>query len=411
MKNCLTVASTLALASLAGCDSSSSSDGPSSGVFLDSAVISIGYRTESLSGVTGPNGEYEFLPGETVTFFIGDLEFPPSVAKGVVTPLDLAGSEDVNDDQVVNMLRLLQTLDADGDASNGITITDIAKDNATAIDFDRPIADFENDAAVTTLISNGGQDTPPAALVTVEEAVDSFQETLRDEGVRTGIVGSWLATEDDENDLLLFNFLNDGRYTHAEVDADDPEEDDGMEYGTYSRDQETGELTVTQTFDQNDTTGLTDFANGQGNVFANVDGDVLTFDIDENGDGQLDDTVTFTRTTADGLFGTWLARPDNENDLLLFNFLDDGRYVHHEVELGNPTESSGMEYGNLAIDPATGRVSVEVLFDGNGDTGLSDFENENGPQLFAEVVDNVLMLDIDEDANGVIDDELDLDRR
>ena len=83
------------------------------GIFLDSPVINIGYKTETLSGVTGPNGEYDYLPGETVTFFIGDLELPSTLATGTVTPLTLVGTQDTSNSTVVNIIRLLQTLDSD----------------------------------------------------------------------------------------------------------------------------------------------------------------------------------------------------------------------------------------------------------------------------------------------------------
>ena len=36
------------------------------GIFFDSPVI------KSLEGITNALGEYKYLPGETVTFFIGD---------------------------------------------------------------------------------------------------------------------------------------------------------------------------------------------------------------------------------------------------------------------------------------------------------------------------------------------------
>ena len=79
----------LPLFACSGGSSSPTTATTETGVFLDSPVINIGYKTETLSGVTGPNGEYDYLPGETVTFFIGDLELPPTLAIGTVTPLDL----------------------------------------------------------------------------------------------------------------------------------------------------------------------------------------------------------------------------------------------------------------------------------------------------------------------------------
>ena len=158
---------------------SSSGSAVSTGVFIDSPVVNIGYRTETRSGVTNAQGEYKFMPGETVTFFIGDLEFPPVPASGVVTPLELAGTSNVSDPAVVNMIRLLQTLDKDGDPDTvGIEITDIAKVVATPVDFSQPVAVFEGLSAVLNLIANAGQDAPVSALVDEAVATSHFRSVL-----------------------------------------------------------------------------------------------------------------------------------------------------------------------------------------------------------------------------------------
>lgn len=148
------------------------------GVFLDSPVINIGYRTETLNGVTNEKGIYAYILGESVTFFIGDLVFPTVTAKSSVTPLDLAGTTDINDPKVVNMIRLLQTLDEDENPQNGLTITDSAKTAATQIDFTLSLLDFENSVAVKALISNAGQINPVSNLVTTTRAVSNFQFQL-----------------------------------------------------------------------------------------------------------------------------------------------------------------------------------------------------------------------------------------
>lgn len=92
------------------------------GVFVDAPVGGVSYQTETKTGVTNSVGEFEFLPGETVVFSIGDIVFPAVLAKGVLSPLDLAGTTDINHRIVVNIARLLQSLDTDGNPDNGITI-------------------------------------------------------------------------------------------------------------------------------------------------------------------------------------------------------------------------------------------------------------------------------------------------
>ena len=155
-----------------------SGSSPNIGVFLDSPVINIGYRTATLEGVTNSLGEYEYLPGETVTFFIGDLEFPPVEASRTVTALDLAGTADASAPSVVNMIRLLQTLDQDGNPENGISISDTAIATATQVDFDLSEIGFASSAAVTILIMNAGQDDTVIELVNRDDAIAHFNQTL-----------------------------------------------------------------------------------------------------------------------------------------------------------------------------------------------------------------------------------------
>lgn len=110
-----------------------------------------------------------------------------------------------------------------------------------------------------------------------------------------GLLGTWLSTT-TANDLLMIVFFDDGTYFHGEVDEDDDTEISGMELGTYERDEDTGLLTVSQTFDNNGDTGLTDFTGvGAPNIFLNIEGDTLTATIDEDGDELIDETIVFER--------------------------------------------------------------------------------------------------------------------
>jgi len=168
---------------LTGCGGSSSSSNPEdesevtqAGRFVDSPVVNVGYRTETQSGDTNGSGEFQYLNGETVIFSIGDLDFPPAPATGIVTPLDMVESDNVNDPTVVNIIRLLQTLDQDGDLDNGIQIAETARNSATQIDFSLTREEFESSPAVTTLVGNSG--SVNVSLISAEDAIAHFQSTL-----------------------------------------------------------------------------------------------------------------------------------------------------------------------------------------------------------------------------------------
>ena len=106
---------------------------------------------------------------------------------------------------------------------------------------------------------------------------------------------TWLVRQPNENDLLLFNFLDDGSYIHFEVDDDDPEETSGLEWGDYTHDPASGVLTVSGRFDENGSTGLSDAYDPPPNLFLSANVDVLTLEVDEDGDQQIEDSVSFER--------------------------------------------------------------------------------------------------------------------
>lgn len=146
------------------------------GVYIDSLVGNIAFATQSQSGRTTVDGEYLYIAGETVVFSIGGIDLPATLAKAVVTPLDLAGSSNINDTVVTNIVRLMLSLDVDGDPTNGIQISDDAHVQAAAeaISFSSPTFDTD----VVNLVANSGSVT--TALVDVAAAVQHLGDTLAD---------------------------------------------------------------------------------------------------------------------------------------------------------------------------------------------------------------------------------------
>jgi hypothetical protein len=124
----LAIMSLFTVAALTGCGSSSS---PAlTGVFLDAPVEGLYYETASgRTGYTNANGEYAYSDGDTVTFYIGGktgFKLGNTVtAKGIVNVFDVAGnaSKNIDDVKTANILRLLQTLDTDGNPDNGISFS------------------------------------------------------------------------------------------------------------------------------------------------------------------------------------------------------------------------------------------------------------------------------------------------
>jgi hypothetical protein len=146
------------------------------GIFLDSAVAGLNYKTPSQSGQTNELGEFNFQNDETIIFSIGGIDLPSTVASLYLTPLSLYQTQDINQIEVVNLLRLLQSLDLDGDTSNGIEITESAHQLAAQLNVDFSASDFPQQVA--ELVSQSG--AVNQELISAESAINHFQFTLNE---------------------------------------------------------------------------------------------------------------------------------------------------------------------------------------------------------------------------------------
>jgi hypothetical protein len=114
----------------------SSTTGVSTGYLVDSAVQNADYdciADGDYNHTTGPDGAFHCNHMERVRFRIGELvlgEIDALPADGYVFPQDLLGVErnaTLTEAQVTALAQLLQSLDADRNASNGIVIPDAVK--------------------------------------------------------------------------------------------------------------------------------------------------------------------------------------------------------------------------------------------------------------------------------------------
>lgn len=157
------------------------------GVFVDSPVEGINYTSASVeNGATNAQGEYSYFRGEQIAFSIGQLTFPETPASSVISPLDLFATDNPFNQSVVNTLRLLQSLDTDGDPSNGISLSASAGDVAVAtLDEGQTIEDFFNQsdadfaADVEVWLDSAGGAS--ATLVDKAQAISHFVNYLEAE--------------------------------------------------------------------------------------------------------------------------------------------------------------------------------------------------------------------------------------
>jgi hypothetical protein len=145
-------------------------EGPSGnvGVFKDSNVSGLSYTSGTLSGVTRQDGTFDYQANQQTTFRIGGVTLGSTAGKPVVTPIDLVPSGSSTTTSVINIARLLMTLDADTDPDNGIVISQNVQTRAanwSSVNF----ADAGFDTTLATLAADarsadGGLHTIPTSL-------------------------------------------------------------------------------------------------------------------------------------------------------------------------------------------------------------------------------------------------------
>jgi hypothetical protein len=120
------------------------------GRFVDSPVEGLRYVSGTLSGTTGPDGEFRFEDGATVAFFIGDIQLGSAVpGKALMTPVDLVPGAGVDSPAAINIARLLQSLDArpgDGRISIPASVHALARRSNDAVGAWIDALDFGDEA-------------------------------------------------------------------------------------------------------------------------------------------------------------------------------------------------------------------------------------------------------------------------
>ena len=129
----------------------------SDGRLIDAPVQGVRYVSGSVSGITGSDGEFQDEVDNSIAFFIGDIALGQATrGKAIITPLDLVPGGTLETPAVINIARLLQSLDSlPGDDRISIP----GKLRAAAVHSNQNVAasirflDFADDTAFTNTAS------------------------------------------------------------------------------------------------------------------------------------------------------------------------------------------------------------------------------------------------------------------
>lgn len=224
--------STLAIVGLTACDSgtekaaTTSSDssstptqkrptptGPTTGILIDSPVSGIAYAASSgKSGVTNDEGVFNFNYGDKIEFKLGGLTLGNIQGSQILTPIELAGD---NDNKSQNLLILFQSLDSDGDATNGISISsETAAAVKSSINLDSNPDTFADSANLKSIMEVSGV---IGNVKTAEEAKTHFLS----QGVALLSAQIWVSYNNQIASVLRVAADNSHEYLQGDARPDD----------------------------------------------------------------------------------------------------------------------------------------------------------------------------------------------
>jgi len=168
---------------------------PRTGHFIDSPVAGLNVETPTYADKTDINAKFDYFPGEEIEIAIGSVVLGSTVADHKISPLDIFPMADIDDPRVINMARLIQSLDADGNPQGGIVITDgvtgafedaVASLGLTDIDFSD---DYQVEDIIQGTIANAALLDPAVLLVSqsAADAKDHLDDTLNNVMFRKNI--------------------------------------------------------------------------------------------------------------------------------------------------------------------------------------------------------------------------------
>lgn len=215
------------------------------GVVIDSPIINIRYVTDTQSGSTNPDGQFNYQPGDIIVFKIGDIELPPVTAGPLVTLRDIAGTNSYLDPKLINMARFIQSLDSDGDPANGITISEQAHLAAAGITLDFSADDFDAQANPIIAASGGVN----VELISADVAIANLDNSMMYLPLTNPVAGTYYSTATGV-ELLVLALLENGQY-HLVASNCEGDSTPHYEKGFYSFDDATATLSFAAGVDSN----------------------------------------------------------------------------------------------------------------------------------------------------------------
>lgn len=372
------------------------------GVFVDGPVENLRYETQTQSGYTNSEGEFTYLEGENVAFFVGDIAIGEADAAAEISPFDLVGMaapttapeivqvrRQLGDgkafDQVINTTVFLQTLDADSDLSNSIQIPEQMHTLAAgrSLNFEQSSFEFSETFSLRQLIAEGRN-----------EGLWGGVKKIRDPGLALDTLYSGLELMPE---ILMmskeeFDYGNDGTLDFIELFTYSTTNNNWVaEYDAYVNG--TDQTQILTFSDNGDTVSyeVIDYIDGSADLHNTAtyddNGNRVTMAKDANGDGSNEEII-HNEYDANGSLIFQAVDSDGDGSInhhRHLNYDEQGKLVLRETDSGADGDIDQRfnytydDNGNLILEVWELEIGGEFVetsiytydYDGNGNRTLS----------------------------------------
>lgn len=155
------------------------------GRFIDASVEGMLYMSGETSAFTNGNGLFSYEKGVQVSFYISDIQLGKATdGDSIVSPLDLVLNGSIDTPEVINIARLLQTLDVDPEEARiQIPLSVHTRALGESLSFSDPAFEADAERIIRLLTESNSDYSSVPSLVSAEIARTHLAKSL---GIDTG---------------------------------------------------------------------------------------------------------------------------------------------------------------------------------------------------------------------------------
>jgi len=387
------------------------------GTFVDSPVKGLRFESPTQSGLTNELGEFDYLEGEAVTFYIGGTQLGVALGSDVITPFSLLGinplttEADISDalsgeevrsfDRAINIATLLQTLDIDANPENGIDLGEShAKLASLNISINVKARHFESQETLTKVKELTG-------ISTIRSYGDAAQHIYSSLGVNveSNLASSFTSTQNNEQlESVNYEYNPEGQLAAESTDINNDGEVDIIKSYNYDDNGNLAQITnsatetvETLTYDANNNllTRLIDNAQGSDSLesYSYTNNKLQRFNLDQDADGEAEASTQYFY--------------NSQGDITRYEVDRDGDNVAESISLYTYNNGSLLSYSEDNDNDQIPNILIAYTYDENGNRTSQnvDLSAEGAPNTIGTFTydqnNNVIRYEQDQDIDGL----------